>query len=243
MVCQELQKSLLTGEWYYLYFCYKALKIINETENGLVVCFSYIALEIYKQLLGTCSSSNTSWSFLTAVDLQASTGVLGCPNSCLNRRGEKILLSFRWKQSVRSLLVMCFQWPIKVLKYSPAQPPGSSCSLKWWTSIKLLQGFYYQLQIMVWPKKRQISMFLWVAHFPCLAIKSSPVGQCAKRSLWYCVSQPEKLLSRGKSLLNVAEMGCERKDIIFGSDCHWRLNIDRSNVLTKVWRVNACASR
>lgn len=189
-------KGLLTGVWYYLYFCYKALKIINETEDGLVVLISYICF-------GMCLSYNTPGPVLIAVDLQVSVAVLGCPNSCLNRRAKKKinLLSPRWKHFLRSLQVLCFQWPIKVLKYSPAEPPGSSYSLKWWTSIKLLLGSYYHLQIMVW-QSPQISVFPWVAHFPCLAINSSHVQSCgagAERSLWYCVSQPEKHLNWGKS--------------------------------------------
>lgn len=69
-------KGLLTGVWYYLYFCYKALKIINGTEYGLVVLISYIALEIYRQLLGMCLSYNTAGPVLIAVDLQASVARL-----------------------------------------------------------------------------------------------------------------------------------------------------------------------
>lgn len=96
------------------------------------------------------------------------------------------LLSLRQKQFVRNLQVLCLQWPIKVLKYSPAEPPGSSYSLKWWTNIKLLLGFYYQLQITKKKNPTQISVLLWLAHFPCLAINPSHVqscGACAKRSL------------------------------------------------------------
>lgn len=63
--------------------------MINDTGNGLVVWVSYIALEIYRQLIGICLSYNTPGPVLIAVDLPASTGVLPCPNSCLNRRGKK----------------------------------------------------------------------------------------------------------------------------------------------------------
>lgn len=180
------QKGLLTGVWCLLYFCHKALKMINDTGNGLVVWVSYIALEIYRQLIGICLSYNTPGPVLIAVDFQLLQECYLAQILVLTEGVKNHLLSLRQKQFVRNLQVLCLQWPIKVLKYSPAEPPGSSYSLKWWTNIKLLLGFYYQLQITKKKNPTQISVLLWLAHFPCLAINPShiqPCGACAKRSL------------------------------------------------------------
>lgn len=124
------------------------------------------------------------------------------------------------------------------------QPSRASkaASLKWWISIKLLLGSYYHLQITVWQNPR-ISVFLWVAHFPCLAINSimcNPVGQVLKGR---CGTKSAREAFELRWISVWQSWAVRRKDIILGSDCHWRLNIDRSNVVMEVWSVKACASR
>lgn len=127
------------------------------------------------------------------VELQASVGVIGCPNSCLNRKGKKFVFSLLGGNKLgKKLQILCFQWPIclsgRGIEIQPGRAPRQlllpQMVNKHWTATSFLLSTWNH-------GMKKIPVFQWAAHFPCLAINSSHTwsrGAYVRRSMWYCIN-------------------------------------------------------